>query len=177
MNNKTLGILALTVVAVSAHAAISFSNISTPSGVTATVVGSGISFRADNFFFTNATRGFTVTYTVTSGLGILTNAELSNSGVLKKASFTGTITHDNAKVGAWSAGEKPRNLTPVKYVGFANAASYNVTLIVGATAQAGGYVNAKTTNVAYNESAVPEPASMAALALGFGLIAKRRIRK
>ena len=176
MNNKAIGILALTVVAVSANAAISFSNISTPSGVTATVAGSGISFKANNFFFGAGTRSFTVTYTVTSGLGILTNAQLSNSGTIKNADFTATITHSSDKTLFATANSTPSLITS-KGIEFVDAASYNVTLVVeGKVNVAPGYVNAKTTNVAYNE-AVPEPASMAALALGFGLIAKRRIRK
>ncbi|MFZ4507070.1 MAG: PEP-CTERM sorting domain-containing protein [Fimbriimonas sp.] len=179
MNNKTFGILALTLVAVSANAAISFSNIATPAGVTATVVGSGISFKADDFFFGNSagTRNFSVSYTVASDAGVLTNAQLSNSGLLKKAWLTGEVTHSSAVSKTWTvAGAAAGNLTPVKFVEFTDAVSYNVTLSVSAAADAGGYVNAKTTNVAYNE-AVPEPASMAALALGFGIIAKRRNRK
>ncbi|MFZ4507068.1 MAG: PEP-CTERM sorting domain-containing protein [Fimbriimonas sp.] len=160
----------------SANAAISFSNIITPAGVTATVTGASISFNADNFFFSDEARGFSVSYTVTSGLGLLTNAQVSNPGLLKRSTLTAFILHDSLKVGQWTAGATPSNLTPAKFVEFPDAASYSVDLTVEAFCAAGGYVNAKTTNVAYNE-AVPEPASMAALALGFGLIANRRNRK
>jgi hypothetical protein len=179
MNNKTLGILALTLVAVSANAAISFSNINTPAGVTATVSGGSISFNASNFFFGSPAglRGFTVTYTVTSSLGALTTAEISNPGLLKNAWFTAGIDHDALSDSkTWTAGGTASSLSPSKFVSLDDQASYDVALVVSAQANVGGYVNAKTTNVAYNE-AVPEPASMAALALGFGLIAKRRNRK
>ncbi|MFZ4507074.1 MAG: PEP-CTERM sorting domain-containing protein [Fimbriimonas sp.] len=171
--------MALTLVAVSANAAISFSNINTPVGVTATVAGGSISFNASNFFFGSpaGVRSYTVTYTVTSSLGALTTAEISNPGLLKNAWFTANIDHDGAFADkTWTAGATASTLSPSEFVGLNDQASYNVILDISAKANAGGYVNAKTTNVAYNE-AVPEPASMAALALGFGLIAKRRNRK
>ncbi|MFZ4507066.1 MAG: PEP-CTERM sorting domain-containing protein [Fimbriimonas sp.] len=172
--------MALTLAAVSANAAISFSNINTPGGVTANVSGGSITFTASDFFFSTGAglKTFGVSYTVTSSLGALTTAEISNPGLLKKAWFKAEIDHDGDLADhTWSAaGSSAANLSPSLFVALDDQSSYNVELTISAQANAGGYVNAKNTNVAYNE-AVPEPASMAALALGFGLIAKRRNRK
>lgn len=187
---KPLLLVAALAIPVAGAHAITFSNFlinGVPPGAgNPTSFGpNGLSFSiADNFLVGVGAKTLTINYRVDATPGMLLDQfSIFPVGTSRKGSVGIDVTHvnggsqtvnylfSNATATTMSlTSQLNNNLSPKK-------AFYDVTTVIKLTGTAADSVNKLTIyNVSYTE-AVPEPASMTALALGLGTIFARRARK
>lgn len=185
---KIFGLLALAMSATVAHS-LTFSNflingIAPGPGNPSAFGANGISFSIpDHFLVGIGVKTLTLNYRVTATPGFVLNGfSMYPVGVAKQGSVAINTAHVNGGtqntpylVTAGSTLTSLPNMTNVALV--PQKPFYDVTTVITLTGNTTDAINKATVySVSYAE-AVPEPASLAAIALGFGAILARRNRR
>jgi hypothetical protein len=187
--SKLLALVGAMAIPVAGAHAISFSNflingVAPPAGNPSAFGSNGVSFSIpDHFLVGIGVKTLTLNYRVTATPGnVLDTFSIFPVGTSKKGNVSIVNSHVNGSSQidnySFSGGASLTSLPSQTNIPlFVQKPFYDVSTVITLTGNAADSVNKVTIySVSYTE-AVPEPASMAALALGFGTMLARRNKR
>lgn len=181
--HRLIGAALLTLGVGSAASAITFSNVLVNGGSASygTIGSDGLYVQLPgNVVNGNAIASVSVTYTVTASTGyVLTGVTLQPNGAVVNASAKVDAFHTGGPTASFFQ-QNPTDpvLLGQTYTALNNLSSYDVTtrIVLTGTSAVPSIAKMSIYNAIYTE-AVPEPASMGALALGIAGLAARRLKR